>query len=73
MKYKDPTDSVSLDYNFIDESYIPLHEHKLVAGSNFRSDLIRRDAEITAYRKQAYPDLDEYRRIHKSDRRRTDA
>ncbi|HMG92074.1 MAG TPA: ABC transporter permease [Chryseolinea sp.] len=39
LKYKDPSDSISLDYNFIDESYIPLHEHKLIAGTNFRSDL----------------------------------
>lgn len=38
MKYKDPIDSVWLDYNFIDASYIPLHAHKLIAGSNFRSD-----------------------------------
>ena len=39
MKYKDPIDSVWLDYNFIDASYIPLHAHKLIAGSNFRSDM----------------------------------
>lgn len=39
LKYKDPLDSIWLDYNYIDESYIPLHEHKLIAGSNFRYDL----------------------------------
>ena len=38
LKYKDPSDSVWIDYNFIDENYIPLHEHKVIAGSNFRSD-----------------------------------
>jgi putative ABC transport system permease protein len=39
LKYKDPLDSIWLDYNFIDESYIPMHEHKFIAGTNFRSDL----------------------------------
>ena len=37
LKYRDPKDSIWLSYNFIDESYIPLHKHRLLAGSNFSS------------------------------------
>jgi putative ABC transport system permease protein len=35
MKYKDPHDSTGVHYNSIDEHYIPLHGHKLIAGRNF--------------------------------------
>ncbi|MEJ0030830.1 MAG: ABC transporter permease [Bacteroidota bacterium] len=35
LKYKDSRDSVDVWYNAVDENYIPLHGHKLVAGSNF--------------------------------------
>jgi len=35
VKYKDPTDSVRLHYNFVDQEYISLHEHKILAGTNF--------------------------------------
>ena len=35
LKYKDPLDSISVYYNGIDEHYIPLHGHNLIAGSNF--------------------------------------
>jgi putative ABC transport system permease protein len=35
MKYKDPLDSARVRYNSIDEHYIPLHGHKLIAGRNF--------------------------------------
>jgi ABC-type antimicrobial peptide transport system permease subunit len=35
MKYKDPQDSAHVRYNSIDEHYIPLHGHKLIAGRNF--------------------------------------
>jgi ABC-type antimicrobial peptide transport system permease subunit len=35
MKYKDPQDSANVRYNSIDENYIPLHGHKLIAGKNF--------------------------------------
>ena len=35
LKYKDPLDSISVYYNGIDENYLPLHNHKLIAGTNF--------------------------------------
>jgi len=42
MKYAagNPTDSAGVYYNTVDENYMPLHDHKLIAGRNFmhRSD-----------------------------------
>lgn len=35
MKYKDARDSALVLTNHVDENYLPLHEHKLVAGGNF--------------------------------------
>lgn len=35
MKYKDSRDSVLVLSNHVDENYLPLHEHKLLAGGNF--------------------------------------
>jgi cell division protein FtsX len=35
MKYKDSRDSALVFTNHVDENYLPLHEHKLVAGGNF--------------------------------------
>lgn len=35
VKYKDPMDSASVYFNGIDINYIPLHDHKLIAGKNF--------------------------------------
>ena len=35
VKYKDSRDSALVMSNFVDENYLPLHEHKLVAGGNF--------------------------------------
>jgi len=35
MKYTDPKDSVNVHFNSIDERYLPLHGHKLLAGRNF--------------------------------------
>jgi ABC-type antimicrobial peptide transport system permease subunit len=35
MKYKKMDDSVSVWLNVVDEHYIPLHKHKLLAGKNF--------------------------------------
>jgi len=35
MKYKDSHDSVLVMSNHVDENYLPLHEHKLLAGGNF--------------------------------------
>jgi putative ABC transport system permease protein len=35
MKYNDPLDSIYVNYNGVDENYIPLHEVKLITGKNF--------------------------------------
>ena len=35
--YANPNDSAGVYYNGIDENYIPLHEHQLLAGRNFRA------------------------------------
>jgi putative ABC transport system permease protein len=35
MKYKDPADSASVWLNFVDEHYLPLHQHTFIAGRNF--------------------------------------
>lgn len=36
LKYHtNPDDSASVYYNIVDENYLPLHEHKLIAGRNF--------------------------------------
>lgn len=37
IKYEDPMDSTTLWYSSIDENYIPMMEHKLLAGSNFEA------------------------------------
>ena len=37
VKYINPQDSAFVNYNFIDEHYLPLHGHKLIAGRNFNS------------------------------------
>ncbi len=35
LKYSNPQDSATVYHNFIDEHYLPLHGHKLLAGRNF--------------------------------------
>ncbi len=35
MKYKDSRDSALVMSNHVDENYLPLHQHKFVAGGNF--------------------------------------
>ncbi|NBA86103.1 FtsX-like permease family protein [Emticicia sp. CRIBPO] len=35
MKYRDSRDSALVMTNHIDENYLPLHQYKLIAGSNF--------------------------------------
>ena len=35
MKYKSKNDSATVMLNFINEHYLPLHEHKFLAGRNF--------------------------------------
>lgn len=37
LKYNNPQDSASVNFNRIDENYIPLHDVQLVAGRNFTS------------------------------------
>ena len=37
VQYKGASDSTVIHFNFVDEAYIPLHEHKLIAGENFGS------------------------------------
>jgi putative ABC transport system permease protein len=37
MKYRDPQDSTSAYYTFIDEHYLSLHRHTLLTGRNFSS------------------------------------
>jgi len=36
MKYINPEDSAGVWLNFVDEHYLPLHKHTLLAGSNFK-------------------------------------
>lgn len=35
IKYQNPTDSSNVALNFVDERYLPLHGHRLLAGRNF--------------------------------------
>ena len=37
MKYRDSRDSALVFTNHVDQNYLPLHEHKLVAGGNFKA------------------------------------
>jgi len=37
MKYTSPDDSAMVYHNTVDENYLPLHEHKLLAGRNFNT------------------------------------
>jgi ABC-type antimicrobial peptide transport system permease subunit len=44
MKYEGLRDSVLVLTNIIDENYIPLHQYKLIAGQNFITRPVTRDA-----------------------------
>jgi putative ABC transport system permease protein len=46
MKYNNPQDSASIWYNTIDENYLPLHKHKLLAGRNFTSKTNDEETEV---------------------------
>ncbi|KYG75246.1 ABC transporter permease [Roseivirga spongicola] len=35
LKYKDPLDSTTIYYSSVDQNYIPMLKHNLIAGSNF--------------------------------------
>ena len=39
IKYKDPQDSADVWVNFVDEHYLPLHQHQFIAGRNFNPNL----------------------------------
>jgi ABC-type antimicrobial peptide transport system permease subunit len=41
-----PNDSAMVYYNTVDENYLPLHEHQLLAGRNFSSKLDSSETEI---------------------------
>ncbi|MFY0591367.1 ABC transporter permease [Roseivirga sp.] len=45
MKFEDPMDSITLYYNGIDENYIPLMKHELIAGVNFSGKAKESDQE----------------------------
>ncbi len=36
-KYTDPNDSARIWLNYVDGNYLPLHEHRFLAGTNFRA------------------------------------
>jgi ABC-type antimicrobial peptide transport system permease subunit len=35
VQYEGASDSTIIHFNFVDQAYIPLHEHKLISGENF--------------------------------------
>ncbi|QHT71922.1 FtsX-like permease family protein [Rhodocytophaga rosea] len=37
IKYKDPADSANAWMNYVDEHYLPLHQHTFLAGRNFNT------------------------------------
>lgn len=45
MKFEDPMDSTTLYYNGIDEHYIPLMKHEIIAGVNFSGKAKETDEE----------------------------
>jgi putative ABC transport system permease protein len=46
MKYTNSQDSANIWYNTIDEHYLPLHQHKLIAGRNFTPKAGDEETEI---------------------------
>lgn len=36
VKYQDPSDSTHIYYNHVDENYLTLHQHEVLAGENFK-------------------------------------
>jgi ABC-type antimicrobial peptide transport system permease subunit len=44
--YASPNDSAGVYYNTVDENYIPLHEHKLLAGRNFTAKADSSESEV---------------------------
>jgi putative ABC transport system permease protein len=46
MQYNNPQDSAMVFYNSIDENYIPLHAHALLAGKNFVANPAIHETEV---------------------------
>ncbi|WP_420387922.1 ABC transporter permease [Roseivirga sp.] len=47
LKYKDPLDSTTLYYSSIDQNYLPMLKHEIIAGSNFQvSPFSGKESEI---------------------------
>jgi len=46
MKYKDPRDSAKIFFNMVDENYLPLHDHQLIAGRNFTAKTGKSEDEV---------------------------
>lgn len=44
--YQNPNDSLVVGYNTVDENYIPLHGHKLLAGRNFTARADSSESEV---------------------------
>jgi putative ABC transport system permease protein len=44
--YANPNDSAGVYYNTVDENYLPLHEHKLLAGRNFSAKADSLETEV---------------------------
>lgn len=40
LKYKDPLDSTTIYYSSIDQNYIPMFKHEVIAGTNFEREHI---------------------------------
>ncbi len=58
VKYDDPLDSATLHYNIIDENYVPLMGHELLAGSNFRSNESQKQEESIIVNEQVLKRFD---------------
>ncbi|MFZ6009244.1 MAG: ABC transporter permease, partial [Bacteroidota bacterium] len=46
MKYNDPKDSASVWYNKVDENYLPLHGHRIIAGRNLKAKVNNEETEV---------------------------
>ncbi|MBS1506970.1 MAG: ABC transporter permease [Bacteroidetes bacterium] len=44
--YQNPNDSLVVGYNTVDENYLPLHGHKLLAGRNFTARADSSESEV---------------------------
>ena len=51
-KFDDPSDSVSLYYNSVDENYLPLMKHRFLAGANFVKTASDKEEEVIIVNEQ---------------------